>query len=100
MAYTKQNTRVERVQMDIAFDAAGAATAVKVNAFIQNRRVVNDADPTDAVAQPWKQVDFDLLDAARASDVITAAGKTVSPVQLAALIRQYSLDRANAAGIS
>lgn len=101
MAYTKQNTRVDRVQINTTF-TPGTATALKANTefFVQNRLLVNDSDATDFIESPWKSVNVDLLDPARASDVITAAGKTVNPLQLAALIRQYALDRANAAGIT
>lgn len=99
-AYTKQNTRVMRVQADTTFNDAGTATAVNMDVFLQTRLLVNDADPTDKVGErQLTKVSFDLLDPTLASTDITAAGKTVTYPQLAALIRKAALDRANAQGI-
>jgi hypothetical protein len=99
-AYTKQNTRVDRVQLDTTFDAAGAAVSVKGTAFLQTKLLVNDADSTDQVPAPWKSVGFDLIGAPMATTSYTAAGKTVTGVQLAALIRQAMLDEATRQNIS
>lgn len=95
MPYNKQNSRVVRFQCDTVFDASGTATAVAAQAFLQSR-LVNDSDPNDAVDTPWTPVAFNLLDPALAGETITAAGKNVSYPQLAALLRQAALDRANA----
>lgn len=97
--YTRQATRVERVQMDTTFDNAGTATAVRVDAFLRNKLLINSTDGSDIVAGDWAKVSFDLLDANLTSTTISAAGKTVTYPQLAALLRQAALDRANAAGI-
>lgn len=98
-SYTRQATRVERIQMDTTFDNTGTATAVRVDAFLRNKLLINSTDGSDIVAGDWAKVSFDLLDVNLAGISITAAGKTVSYVQLAALIRQAALDRANAAGV-
>jgi hypothetical protein len=98
--YTKQNSRVARFQLDTTFDPASptTATAVRASAFIDSKRLVNDANPNDVIDGPWTQVNFDLLDPALANTPITAGGVTLSGyAKLAALIRQASLDRANAA---
>lgn len=62
------------------------------------RLATNNTDPTDTTTDN-KTVSFDLLDPTLSAVTITAAGKTVTYPQLAALIRQAALDRANAAGI-
>lgn len=62
------------------------------------RLATNNTDPTDTTMDS-KTITLDLLDPTLASVTITAAGKTVTYQQLAALIRQAALDRANAAGI-
>lgn len=99
VTYTRQTARVTRFQCDPTYDSGGAVTAAKVNAFLV-QRLVNNADATDVRTDATpKQVDFDLLDAALTSTNITAAGKTVTYPQLAALMRQACLDRANAAGV-
>jgi hypothetical protein len=98
-AYTKQNSRVTRMQFEVVYNAAGTATAVKGQAFLVSR-FINDADSTDQVEHPqWKVVNFDLLDPTISGENITAATKTVTYQQLAALLRQAALDRANANGI-
>jgi hypothetical protein len=96
--YTKQNARVLRWQSDTSYDAAGSATAVKVDVFVV-QQLVNDNNPSDIIAPTQQRVSFDLLDASLSATNITAAGKTVTYLQLAALMRQAALDRANAAGI-
>lgn len=98
-AYTKQNSRVVRFQAEVT-TVAGNVTAVKCDAFLVSS-FVNTTDATDIVDAPkWTAVNFDLLDPTLAGVNITAAGKTVSYQQLAALIRQASLDRATAQGIT
>jgi hypothetical protein len=98
--YTKQNARVVRVQADPSYNGGAATPASVPITFFLASRIVNDNDANDVKgANEWLSVTVDLLDPARADDSITAASKTVSPPQLAALIRQYALDRANAAGI-
>lgn len=98
--YTKQTARFPRVQIETSFTGGSAtATAVKVDAFVENV-LVNDADSADVLGRgQWKQVSFDLLDPTLTATNITAAGKTVTYPQLAALLRQAALDRANAGGI-
>lgn len=96
MAYTKLNTRVDRVQINTTFTPGTiTATAVQTEAFLQTKLIVNDSDPTDYVESPWKSIHFDLLDPTLTGVNITAAGKTITYPQLAALIRQAVLDRAN-----
>ena len=97
--YTKQNTRIMREQCDVTYDATGALVAANVSAFLQTRLLVNDADPTDVIQNPWKQVSYNLLDPALATTTITAGGTTVTYPKLAALMRQAALDRATAAGV-
>lgn len=98
VTYTRQNARVKRFQCDPTYDAAGAVIAVPIQSYLV-QRLVNNADSTDVRADADKQVNFDLLDPALAGTNITAAGKTVTYPQLAALMRQAVLDRANAAGV-
>lgn len=100
MAYTKQNTRVERFQGDTDFNDSGTATAVRCTAFLQTKLLVNDSDSTDKVPAPWKPVNCDLLAAPVATTNYTAAGKTVNGLQLAALLREVFLSEANRQGIS
>jgi len=98
-AYTRQNARVERMQFDAVYNGAGTVTAVRAEAFL-SVRLVNDSDPNDIVEdRTEKRVSFDLLDPEISSTTVTAAGRTVTYQQLAALLRQASLDRANAAGV-
>lgn len=98
-AYTKQNSRVERFQCDVVYAPDGTVAAVNVNAFLRSR-FTNEADAADQVPAPtMTQVNFDLIDDSLNGQTITAATKTVTYKQLAALIRQASLDRANAAGV-
>lgn len=101
VTYTKQTARVVRLQCDPVYTGGATPTAVSIDFFIV-QRIVNDADATDVAkggVGDAVKITVDLLDPARASDAITAGGKTVSPPQLAALLRQYALDRATAAGI-
>lgn len=99
--YTRQNARVVRVQLNTEFQGAtGNALTVQCDAFLQTRVLVNDADSSDvAGTDHWVAVRFDLLDPEIASTNITAAGRTVTYQQLAALIRQAALDRATAQGV-
>lgn len=97
-AYTKQNARVLRWQCDTTYNAAGTATAVNVDVFVV-QQLVNDSNASDIVSPAHQRVSFDLLAPALSATTITAAGKTVTYPQLAALLRQAALDRANAAGI-
>ena len=98
-AYTKQNSRVVRFQAEVT-TVAGNVTSVKCDAFLVSS-FVNTTDATDIVDAPrWSAVQFDLLDPTLAAVNITAAGKTVTYPQLAALMRQASLDRATAQGIT
>lgn len=101
MPYTKQTTRVFRFQGDTVFDAAGAATAVNVDAFLITRLLVNDADPTDRVGEnEHRKISFNPLDAAIKDLTITASGKTITYQEWAQLTRKMVLDRANAQGIT
>jgi hypothetical protein len=97
VTYTRQNARVATVHMDVNY-TAGSPTSIPVQAYMAVR-LTNDADANDEVQASRQQVNFDLLDAALTSTNITASGKTVTYPQLAALIRQACLDRANAAGV-
>jgi len=100
VTYTKQSARVARFQIDTTFVAGtGTATEVQASAFIQTV-LTNDADAEDVRKGEWLRVNFNLLDPALASTTITAATKTVTYPQLAALIRQACLDRASSEGIS
>ena len=94
-AYTKQAARVQRIQMELVLDAAGTVTAVRVDGFIQVKRLVNDADAADVVEASWRQVSFDLL---TIGDT-TAATKTNNGQQTAAIIRKMVLDQATAQGV-
>lgn len=61
---------------------------------------VNATVPSDfVVGQPLPSLRFNLFDPAISGLNITAAGKTVTYAQLAALLRQGVLDRAAAQGI-
>ncbi len=98
--FTQQAARLVRFQGDPIYAGGAAPTSFPIDFFIV-QRIVNDANASDVRGLSEQQkITVDLLDSARASDVITAAGKTVSPPQLAALLRQYGIDRANAAGIA
>lgn len=100
MPYTKQNSRIPSFHIDTDFlGGTGTALAVKTTAHVESV-LVNDADANDVVLPQRSIVRFDLLDPLLASTPIVAAGKTVTYPQLAALIRQAGLDRANANGIS
>lgn len=99
VTYTRQSARVVRFQCDPVYDAGGAVASVPVQAFLA-QRLVNDSDPTDVRGRDALiPVSFDMIDPAIASTTVTAAGKTVTYQQLAALMRQAVLDRANAAGV-
>lgn len=95
MAYTKQNTRIERWQSDV-FYVSGVASAVSTQVFMRSQ-LVNDADGTDVVQKPWESVSFELFGT---TGNITAAGKTVTYSQLAALMGRAALDQANLGGIN
>jgi hypothetical protein len=99
MAFTKQNSRLVRFQADPVYAADGTVSAVPIQTYLK-AKLVNDADPQDSVDAAAKQVDFNLLDPAIMDTTITAAGKTVTYKELAALIRKACLDRANAAGVT
>ena len=94
--WSKQNSRVTRVQLDTTFanNTNGAATSVKATAFLE-ALVVDDADPTKARGQnDWTPVSFDLIAEPVSTTQYTAAGKTVNGQQLAALIREVALAEA------
>ncbi len=98
-AYTKNNARIPRMHIKTEFSGNnGTASAVHVDVMVESI-LVNEADSEDALPAARGVVHFDLLDPALTATNITAAGKTVTYPQLAALLRQASLDRANAAGI-
>ena len=100
MPYTKQNTRVAQFSINTDFQgSSGTALNVFAVAHLESL-LVNDADANDIIFPRNKIISFDLLDAATQAVNITAAGKTVTYPQLAALIRQACLDRATAQGIS
>lgn len=102
-AYTKQNTRVIRAQLDTVYADASAvnATSVPMTGFVQTDIIYDSTNVADASGgTTWKKVSFDLLDANLTSTTITASGKTVTYPQLAALIRQAVLDRGNAQGFT
>lgn len=97
--YTKHNSRVARMHFVVSYDTSNNVTAVNASAVMVSR-FVNAADSADQVEDPqWRSVGFDLLSETLNGETITAAGKTVSYPQLAALLRQAALDRANAAGV-
>lgn len=97
--YTKQNTRINALHTNVTFDKGTAtATAVRITAYLQ-QVLINDADTDDFVPAARGEVTFDLLDPTLQATPITAAGKTVTYPQLAALLRQAALDRANAQGV-
>ncbi len=94
-AYTKQTTRVARFQCDPVYDAAGVATSVPVQVFYANRVLVNDANSADVVSPGnFGPVTVDLIAAPVASTSYTAAGKTVTGAQLAALLQAAFLAEA------
>lgn len=99
--YTKQSVRFPRVQIETTFSGGtSSATAVVVDVFAENV-LVNGADANDVKGRgnDWQKITFDMLDSNLSATNITAAGKTVTYPQLAALLRQAALDRANAAGV-
>jgi hypothetical protein len=97
--YTKANTRIERWQSQVTYAADGSTpTGVPTQVYMVSR-LVNDADHADSIHPPWNEVAFDPLADDIKATTITAAGKTVTYQQLAALMRQAALDRANANGI-
>jgi hypothetical protein len=101
-AWTKNSTRVWRLQADTTFasNTSATATAVRMDAFLE-ALVTNDSDITQAVGQDHRvKVSFDLIGAPVATTNYTAAGKTVTGVQLAALLRQVALDEATRQGIA
>lgn len=101
MPYTKQNTRVERFQGDPTYVAGSTtATACPMTAFLQTKLLVNDADASDVVGGAVKPVSFDLLVAPVSTTNYTAAGRTVTGVQLAALIREVALQEATRQAIA
>jgi len=95
-AYTKQSTRVDRVELNVTYDASGAISGVTCNAQIQTKLLVNDSDATDAVPGPWRPVAFNLL----AVGNTTAATKTCNGTQVAALLQKIILDQATAQGVT
>src|SRR6478752_5575391 len=100
MTYTKQNARVPSIQIETMFqNGSGTALSVNVTAHLESV-LVNDGDSEDSFPSPRKRVLFDLIDPLLAAQNITAGGKTVTYQQLAALLRQATLDRANAQGIA
>jgi hypothetical protein len=100
-AYTKQNTRVPRFQIQTEFQGnTGTALSVRADAYLETL-LINDADATEVHGRgKWVQVSFDFLDPLLTGQTITAAGETVTYPALAALIRQASLDRATAQGVN
>lgn len=99
MPYTKQNTRIPQFSISTVFlDNTGTALAVNAVAHVESL-LINAADISDVVRPRQKTISFDLLDPLLTAS-ITAAGKTVSYPQLAALLRQACLDRATAQGVS
>lgn len=94
-SYTRQTYRVPRFNIVTNFSGGtGTALNVRVNCQLESI-LINDSDATDVVYENGiRNVKFDLLDPLLTSS-ITAAGKTVTHAQLAALIRQVCLDRAN-----
>ena len=96
--YTKQNARVVRWASTTTYNAAGTVIAVPTEVLVVSQ-LVNNANSGDIVASDNQAVRFNLLDPSLAAVNITAAGKTVTYPQLAALLRQAALDQANAAGI-
>jgi hypothetical protein len=100
MPYTKQNIRVPAIHVTPTFSgASGTALTAKVTSYIE-RILVNDADANDIISPQQKVIFFDLLDATIVTTDITAAGKTVTYQQLAALLRQAVLDQATAQNIN
>lgn len=101
MAYTKQNARFPRVNIETSFtNGTATATAVIVAAQAENV-LVNDADATDVVGKnAWRQILFDMLDPALTNTNVTAAGVTTTVPKIAALLRQLVIDRANAQGVT
>jgi hypothetical protein len=86
MAYTKSTYRLFRFQCDATYNAAGTVTSVPTQAFFKSR-FTNDSDPNDEVEHPViTQLGFDLIQSPATQ--ITAAGATVTRLQLAALIRK------------
>lgn len=101
-AWTKQSSRVVRLQADTTFtsNTSGTATAVKVTAYLQ-ALITDDADPTKARGHnDWVPVSFDLLAAPVSTTNYTAAGKTVNGTQLAALLREVALQEATRQNVS
>ena len=97
--FTKQNTRVAFLQIDPTYnDGTPAPLTCPVQVQMQSV-YLDDSVPAKKISGECKAVRFDLLDLELAAVTITAASKTVTYPQLAALIRQAALDRANAAGI-
>lgn len=99
VTYTRQSARVVRFQCDPIYDASGTVTSVPIQSYMV-QLLVNDTDNTDVRGKSQQiAVNFDLLDSNLSATTITAAGKTVTYPQLAALMRQAVLDRATAQGV-
>ena len=97
--FTKQNIRVAFLQIDPTY-TNGIAIPVTCPVKVQMQSTyLDDSIPVKRLDGACQAVSFDLVDPTLAAVTITAAGKTVTYPQLASLIRQAALDRANAAGI-
>ena len=98
--YTKQNARIHRLVVRTDFTGnTGTATAVTCDAYLESL-LINEANASDVLPASVRVVSFDLLDPTLTGTAVTAAGKTVTYPQLAALLRQAALDRANAQGVN
>jgi hypothetical protein len=98
MAYTKQTLRILRLQSDPVYTNGGANPQAVPMQFVVASRLANDANANDVVEGKPQTISVDLLDPAITDLTIAGANRTFG--QLAVLIRQAALDRANAAGIS
>ena len=98
MAYTKQTIRVLRLQSDPVYNNGGTNPVSVPMQFVVAPRLANESNSSDIVQGKDQTVTVDLLDPAITDQTITGANRTFG--QLAILLRQAAIDRANAAGIS
>ncbi len=98
MSYTKRNSVVSSITLGSGVDANDAVVEVYVSAQIQ-QRVVNDQTPAEVADLPPKTLTAKMLTGPASTATYTAAGKSATGIQLAALNRQFVLDEATRQGL-
>lgn len=98
MSFTKENARILSVRATTTYAANGSVAAVNAEAVLQHR-FINDANSADVRESEKQAIIFNLLDPAIADSPVNGTnGLTYS--QLAVRIREATLTRATALGIS